>query len=293
MAVLLLATFHCLVLPSFAFIAIFALRMGIHFHSDKELYFQMQRENAAEFVLPFVEKVMPLTAQTRVLEIGCAEGGVLLAFLERGCQGVGVELSEPRAQQAMAFLKDYIAQGQAQVISKNIYDEAFETEFKGQFDLIVLKDVIEHIHDQAKLMRFMKTYLRPGGQIFFGFPPWQMPFGGHQQIAVSKLGKTPWLHLLPRFMYRGILKMLGESQPTIDELMDVYTTGISLERFERIVGKTGYRISNKLLYLINPIYKYKFKLKPRKQIGLIAILPWFRNYYTTCGYYLITPNDAR
>jgi hypothetical protein len=233
--------------------------MGIHFHSNKELYFQMQRENAAEFVLPFVEQVMSIGPGRHVLEIGCAEGGVLLAFLERGCTGVGVELSESRAVQAAEFLKAHI----------------------------------EHIHDQQKLMGFMKTYLKPGGQIFFGFPPWQMPFGGHQQICVTKLGKAPWLHLLPRFLYRGCLKLFGEGKATIDELMDVYTTGISLERFERIVRATHYRISNKRLYLINPIYKYKFKLKPRKQLGLIAVIPWVRNFWTTCGYYLITPTDGK
>lgn len=266
--------------------------MAIHFHSNKELYFQMQRENAAEFVLPFVEQVLPIGAGCHVLEVGCAEGGVLLAFLERGCTGVGVELSEPRALQATEFLKDHIASGQARIISKNIYDPAFETEFKGQFDLIVLKDVIEHIPDQQKLMGFMKTYLKPGGQVFFGFPPWQMPFGGHQQICRTKLGKMPWLHLLPSGMYRACLKLFGEGKDTIAELMDVHSTGISLERFERIVHATDYRISNKLLYLINPIYKYKFKLKPRPQFGLIAAIPWVRNFWTTCGYYLITPGKG-
>lgn len=267
--------------------------MAIHFHSNKELYFQMQRENAAEYVLPFVEQVMPLRPGMHVLEIGCAEGGVLLAFLERGCTGVGVELSESRAAKAQEFLKDQIANGQVRIISKNIYDQTFETEFQGQFDLIVLKDVIEHIHDQKKLMGFMKTYLKPGGQIFFGFPPWQMPFGGHQQLCRSKLGKAPWLHLLPRGAYGWCLKVFGELQGTIDDLMDVHTTGISLERFERVVNATDYRITNKRLYLINPIYKYKFKLKPRVQFGLIAAIPWVRNFWTTCGYYLITPNSGQ
>ena len=267
--------------------------MAIHFHSNKELYFQMQRENAAEYVLPFVEQEMPLQPGMHVLEIGCAEGGVLLAFLERGCTGVGVELSPSRAAKAEEFLKDHIARGQVRIISKNIYDQSFETEFQGQFDLIVLKDVIEHIHDQQKLMGFMKTYLKPGGQIFLGFPPWQMPFGGHQQLCRSKLGKAPWLHLLPRGLYGRCLKLFGELQATIDDLMDVHTTGISLERFERIVNATDYRISNKRLYLINPIYKYKFNLKPRRQFRLIAAIPWVRNFWTTCGYYLITPNSGQ
>jgi SAM-dependent methyltransferase len=266
--------------------------MAIHFHSNKELYFQMQRENAAEYVIPFVEQVFPLQPGMRVLEIGCAEGGVLLAFLERGCKGVGVELSDSRAKQASEFLKVQIAAGDCRIISKNIYDPSFETEFRGQFDLIVLKDVIEHIPDQQKLMGFMKTYLKPGGHIYFGFPPWQMPFGCHQQICRTKLGKMPWLHLLPRGLYRWTLRRLGESEPTIKELLDCHDTGISLERFERIVRNTDYRISNKLLYLVNPIYKYKFKLKPRKQLGILAAIPWVRNFWTTCGYYLITPDKG-
>jgi SAM-dependent methyltransferase len=223
------------------------------------------------------------------LEIGCAEGGVLLAFLERGCTGVGVELSEPRAAQAARFLQAHLEHGRCRILSKNIYDPAFETEFRAQFDLIVLKDVIEHIPDPQRLMGFMKTCLKPGGQIFLGFPPWQMPFGGHQQVCRTRLGKMPWLHLLPKGWYRALLRLFGEGDLTIRELMDVHDTGLSLERFERIVHDSGYAITHKLLYLVNPIYRYKFKLKPRRQFGWVAAIPWFRNFWTTCGYYLITP----
>lgn len=261
--------------------------MALDFHSNKTYYFQMQRDNAADYVIPFIEKTFQLKEGMKVLEIGCAEGGVLLAFLEKGMHGVGVELSESRAKQAAEFLQPYIEKGQAQIFSKNIYDKSFEEMFRGQFDLIVLKDVIEHIHGQPKLMEFMKTYLKPNGKIFFGFPPWQMPFGGHQQVSSSKLGKMPWLHLFPRAIYRGCLKLFGESKETIAELMDIYTTRISLERFERITKETGYQITSKQLYLINPIYKYKFKLKPRKQFKLLGAIPWLRNFWTTCGYYLI------
>ena len=34
------------------------------------------------------------------MEIGCAEGGVLKAFLKRGCIGTGVELSESRTKKS-------------------------------------------------------------------------------------------------------------------------------------------------------------------------------------------------
>ena len=105
------------------------LAMAIHFHSNKPYYFKMQRDNAADYVIPFVEEALPIVAGMHVLEIGCAEGGVLQAFLERGCYGVGVELSESRAKQAAEFLDAYIVQGKAEIHSKNIYDPAFASEF--------------------------------------------------------------------------------------------------------------------------------------------------------------------
>jgi len=51
--------------------------------------------------------------------------------------------------------------------------------------------------------------------------------------------------------------------------------------------KNRYSIPLKQFYLINPIYKYKFNLKPRNQFPLLGAIPYIRNYWTTCVYYLI------
>lgn len=223
----------------------------------------------------------------RVLEIGCGEGGVLKAFIDRGCQGLGVELDAPRIVNAEKFMAAELAAGKVQFISKDIYKTDPTTEMGGLFDIIVLKDVIEHIHDQPRLIGWMKGFLKPGGVIFFGFPPWQMPFGGHQQICANKvLARLPWYHLLPRFLYRGILKWKKEP---VDALMEIRDTGISIERFERICKQKGYTILHNTHYLINPIYEYKFGWKPRKQSGLVKAIPYVRDFLTTCVYYLITP----
>jgi SAM-dependent methyltransferase len=263
--------------------------MGLEFHQDKTRYFNMQRENAARYVIPFVEEAFRLNPDMTVLEIGCAEGGVLLAFIETGMQGVGVELQEYRAGLARGFLADQIQSGRADIISNNIYDPVFAEQFKGKFDLIVLKDVIEHIPEQDRVLAQMKQYLRPGGHIFFGFPPWQMPFGGHQQICRSKVGKLPWMHLLPRGAYEWYLRKAGEPDAVVVDLLECHDTGISIERFERHLRETGFVVANRRLYLINPIYTYKFNLKPRVLWPLFASIPWIRNFYTTCCYYLVRP----
>lgn len=258
------------------------------FHKDKETYFNYQKENASKWVIPFIEKGQQLFRGMNVLEIGCAEGGVLKAFLDRGCVGVGVELSHSRAELARNFLKQEIADQRVSIIAKDIYDASFSNEFKNAFDLIILKDVIEHIHDQTRLMKQLKLYLKPGGKIFFGFPPWYMPFGGHQQVCKNKvLSKLPYYHLLPMPIYKWVLKLGGESQQVITDMAEIKETGISIERFEKILKQLRYSVDQRVFYFINPIYEYKFGWRTREQNKMVASIPWIRDVFTTAMYYLV------
>ena len=115
-----------------------------------------------------------------------------------------------------------------------------------------------------------------------------MPFGGHQQVCQNKIASVlPYYHILPKPVYKGMLQMFGESKPVIDELLEIKDTQITIERFEQIVKQSGLSILNKQHYLINPIYKYKFGLQPRKQSSLISAVPFVRNFLTTCVYYTV------
>jgi hypothetical protein len=115
-----------------------------------------------------------------------------------------------------------------------------------------------------------------------------MPFGGHQQICKHKiLSRAPYIHLLPRFLYKKLLLAFSESKSTVEALLEVWDTGISIERFEKICRRTGYGFALKRFYLINPIYELKFGLKPLRQLPLLGQIPVLRNFFTTCVYYLI------
>ncbi|MBM3431966.1 MAG: class I SAM-dependent methyltransferase [Bacteroidetes bacterium] len=257
------------------------------FHHDRDRYFEIQWQNARQYVGPFVERSLPLKPGMRVLEIGCGEGGMLKAFWEKGCTGVGVELDAIRVNDANRLLSDLIRDGAIRIITKDIYEVDREKDLEGTFDLILLKDVIEHIHDQPRLIGWMKNFLNPEGMIFFGFPPWQMPFGGHQQICRSRLSRLPYVHLLPKSLYRALLKWKKEP---VEELMEIRETRLSIERFERICEGQGYQIVSAEHYLLNPIYKWKFGWSARKQFFWVKGIPYLRNYLTTCVYYLIKPN---
>ncbi|MBK5271867.1 MAG: class I SAM-dependent methyltransferase [Bacteroidia bacterium] len=256
------------------------------FHADRKRYFEIQLLNAEKYVIPFIEEKFPITSGMRVLEIGCGEGGVLKAFIDMGCEGVGVELDAPRIENAKQYLSDDIAAGRIKFVLKDIYEVDTIKDFDGLFDIIVLKDVIEHIHDQAKLIGWMKNFLKPGGIVFLGFPPWYMPFGGHQQMCHSKISKLPYIHLLPRGIYRWLLKKKKEP---VEALIEIRDTGISIERFKRIYKKEGYKTFHNRHYFLNPIYEWKFGWKPRRQSLIIKAIPFIRNFFTTCVYYIIQP----
>jgi SAM-dependent methyltransferase len=254
------------------------------FHADRKRYFDIQVLNAGKYVIPFIEEKFKVKPGMRVLEIGCGEAGVLKAFINKGCYGMGVELDAPRIEHAKEYLPEDVTAGRIEFISKDIYLVDAQKELGGLYDIIVLKDVIEHIHDQPKLIGWIKNFLKPGGVIFFGFPPWYMPYGGHQQMCASWIRKVPWIHLLPRRIYGWLLKRNKEHAGAFLEIKD---TGISIERFEKISKEQGYAIDHKTHYLLNPIYELKFGWKARKQIGLIKAIPFVRNFFTTCVYYLI------
>lgn len=259
-----------------------------NFHKDKKKYFQWQYDVAKEWVIPFIEEVRTIQKGQRILEIGCAEAGVLKAFLDHGCEGTGIEMNQGRAEMARSFLEAEITAGQVNIITSNIYDIDPLTEEGHLYDIIVLKDVIEHIFDQEKFLTHLKKFLKPGGKVFFGFPPWQMPFGGHQQIATSRFLKVlPYFHLLPKAIYKGIIKLSGERQNQLKELLEIKETGLSIEAFTRMLDRTQYNVSNSRHFLINPIYEKKFGLKPRRQWNLFKSIPFLRNFVTTAVYYLV------
>ena len=252
-------------------------------HTNLKRYFEEQAITTGKFVIPYIQQVKEITPNTRVLEIGCGTGGNLLPFVEMGCSVTGVDIAATSIDLAAQFLGD---RPNLTLIADDIYNR---TPADGTFDVIIMRDVIEHIHNQEKFMGFVKQFMNPGAVFFLAFPPWYNPFGGHQQIVKNRfLSKLPFYHLLPRFMYKGMLKMAGESERTIDCLMEIRDTGISLERFERIAATEGYTIARKTLYFINPNYETKFGLKPRVQLGVISAIPFLRNFFITAGYYVLS-----
>ncbi|MCG9910803.1 MAG: class I SAM-dependent methyltransferase [Flavobacteriales bacterium] len=254
-------------------------------HSNRERYFQEQGLLTATYAIPYINEFKVITSEMHVAEMGCGEGGNMKPFLEMGCRVTGIDISKTKIENAEKFFAGHPQRENLTLIAEDVYNIPPESIEK--FDLIYLRDVIEHIPNQEKFLAYIKDYLKPGGVIFFGFPPWRMPFGGHQQVCKSKLlSKLPYFHLLPMPLFKAVLRLFGESEATVQSLVEVKETGISINRFRGIIKHNKLRFCKEDYFLINPNYEIKFNLKPRKLPALLNI-PWLRDFYTTAYYCII------
>ena len=108
-------------------------------------------------------------------------------------------------------------------------------------------------------MARLAELLAPDGVLFVAYPPWRMPFGGHQQMAVSRFAAhCPWLHLLPGPLYPWALRLAGETPGKIAGLLEIRDTRISVRKFRRLAAGAGLRTVTERFFLINPHYEAKF-----------------------------------
>lgn len=249
-------------------------------HSDRNIYFKEQSISTKKYIIPYISEIKSINEKSLVLEVGCGEGGNLVPFVEMGCQCFGVDIDRHKINLAKQNLPINVV-----LLNEDIYDVSCEKLPK--FDIIFLRDVIEHIPNQEKFMSFIKNFLEKDGIIFFAFPPFRMPFGGHQQILKNKfLSNLPFCHILPNPLYKLILKIGKVPQQSINSLLEIKSTGISIARFEKIIRKNHYTVLRRTDWFINPNYEIKFSLKPRKLLILNKI-PFIRDFFTTCRYCIV------
>ena len=253
--------------------------------ADRERYFEALAETSQAFYRPYIGRFRDLAPGAAILEIGCGEGGNLLPFAAAGFSVTGIDISPNKIRNARSYFGKRNVPGVFEV--RNFLDPA-DFPDGPVFDLILIHDVIEHIEPEWKDRFFsrLRAFLKPGGLVFWGFPAWQMPFGGHQQICRSRACRLPFLHLLPRGMYEHWLKAFKEDPETVRDLLSIRRSKMTVERFEKLCGAHGLRIEDRILWLVNPHYKAKFGLTPRRLPRWIAALPRVRNCFCSACFYL-------
>jgi 2-polyprenyl-3-methyl-5-hydroxy-6-metoxy-1,4-benzoquinol methylase len=206
-------------------------------------------------------------------------------FSRRGCSVTGIDISADRIEEARAFFSAEHLQGEF------LCQDVFKVELIGRFDIIIMRDVIEHVREKGRLFAAVSALLNDNGLIYMAFPPWQMPFAGHQQICRNRvISSLPFIHLLPRKVYKALMKRASVNQRAIDELLEIKDCRMTIEHFKKLVRESDLKQADEVCYLINPHYEVKFGLKPRKVIFPFSALPVCRNFYTTSYFTILKLN---
>jgi 2-polyprenyl-3-methyl-5-hydroxy-6-metoxy-1,4-benzoquinol methylase len=230
-------------------------KMSERIHGNPRAYREYEARVGREVLLPLLKKWGWSPPGKRVIELGCAEAGLLDAFHEAGCEVAGVELNQARADQARKLAPFDLTVHVGDITRPDLTERV-----AGNWDLVILRDVIEHLGDKEQTLRNIKNLFSPGGQLYLETLPWFMPFGGHQQAMNSRFRYVPWLHLLPRKTYKNFLLHTLKQDPALVEDMveGTYDRGITMRGLNRLIEKTGFTIDREHLYFINPAYRIRF-----------------------------------
>ena len=114
-------------------------------YQDRHQYFDELVETSTAFYVEYICRFMPIAEGTRILEVGCGEGGNLLPFALIGCEVTGVDFSAKKIENARNYFRINGADGAffcADFLDFPLQDKAF--------DVILVHDVMEHIAPEDK-----------------------------------------------------------------------------------------------------------------------------------------------
>ena len=145
-------------------------------HLDRQRYFHELENTSREFYVKYLATQQHITAQSKVLEVGCGDGGNLVPFAEMGCTVTGMDIAQCRINDAQTYFKQ--VSPKATFTCCDFLACTPPTDNEDKYDVILLHDVIEHINKKADFLKQLKAFLKPTGILFIGFPAWLMSFGG-------------------------------------------------------------------------------------------------------------------
>ena len=110
-------------------------------------------------IIDKIEKI--INKDSSIVDIGCAKGGLLRIFQERGYNNLyGIEPS----QEAIDNLKNYNIEG----YNSSIFD--IIDKVNKQFNVVILSQVLEHIYDLKTIKYIIKNILKEDGILFIDVP---------------------------------------------------------------------------------------------------------------------------
>jgi SAM-dependent methyltransferase len=178
-----------------------------------------------------------LKAGSRVLEIGCGAGNLLLQATLTGSYPVALDLS----MQALTFVRSRLEEANSGTEAPNGFacTQAIGESLplaNGSFDCILMSEVIEHLEVPQISIREAVRVLRPGGRLLITTPNYRS-FWPLMEWIVDRLNMAPKMageQHISRFYPSSLNRLLVESGLNIEYSGSIY----NLSPFLSLVSST-------------------------------------------------------
>jgi len=126
-----------------------------------------------------------LDQHTKILDVGCGAGGLVMEFKENGFKAYGCDLKYKEGQH-VSFLKE---KGYIKLIDSNTFEFPFED---NKFDVVLSDQVLEHVNDHSIMFKEIHRVLKPGGISLHIFPSCYMPIEPHVYVPLATIFQNKW-----------------------------------------------------------------------------------------------------
>ena len=257
---------------------------------DWETYYRRyQTTLAREYLMPEFARWGVDLAGKRVLDVGCGNGGCGAEFARAGCGVVMMDIDERLVALAIEHnAREGVA---AEAFTGNALDETAPFWRRGPFDIVLFRDVMEHLESPATALGIARRFLAPGGVVLVVFPPYYSPYGGHQQILPRKkflfvpYNKLPYLQWIPKPLF---LRLVRGDAPPNREVARLNGIRLTISKFEREMSRAGFVARGKTLYLSRPSFALRYGL-PVVEAGILGRVPFAAEALVSAAHYLLAP----
>ncbi|HVU73892.1 MAG TPA: methyltransferase domain-containing protein [Mycobacteriales bacterium] len=203
----------------------------------------------------------------KVLDLGCATGGLAQLLTSWDCTVVGIEADPEAAKLAERWC-------QRVVVADLDTADVFQLVDGEQFDVVVAGDVLEHLRDPARLLRDLRGVIAPGGYLATS-----VPNVAHASVRLALLhGDFPYADkgLLDRshrqFLTRASLLRLLDDGGWVAVHLDTVRVGIE----DTEVPFPDDELTRKVLEQVESdpdanVYQYVALAFPASESGLDAV----------------------
>lgn len=240
------------------------------FDSHRIKLWEYQYLLGRDFTVEYLKKSNAFSEGSIICEIGSGEGGVAQALVLAGAaEALCTDILEHRLEAGQKMANNFGLN--MKYIYHNIMEDEIPADWLSKFDLVILRDVIEHLENPELALKQILLLLKKGGKLYITFPPYYSPYGGHQQIVRGNIiSKLPFIHLFPKRIFKFLVS--SGLDYGIEEVMRLKDYRLTPRSFKKIAKRLNYSISAQDYFLLRPVFKPRFNL-PAFKISFLKKIP--------------------